>query len=165
MFTLFFTGFINTILHYTLTFNTDVDKFIYMFLLIDLLIASVACIIRTIDKYYNIVQNLIDQLNQRLAERDKIIDNIRKVFAFQKLKSSYFSMMYFKALNLKNQINKVQQDLITFGLDEQIAKDEQKLFQFVQQFGADKYQVKVNQKDKKFIFIRKEEDDTNSTKS
>ena len=82
MFTLILTGFWNTILHYTLTFNTDVDKFVYMFLLIDLLIASVACIIRTIDKYYNIVQNLIDQLNQRLAERDKIIDNIRKVFAF-----------------------------------------------------------------------------------
>lgn len=157
MFTLFLTGFVNTFLHYTLTFNTDIDRFVFMFLLIDLLIASVACIIREIEKYYNITKNILDQYNNQLAKRDEILTGIRKGFVFQKLRSSYYGIVYFKLIKAYSQIEKIQQDLINIGVSQDIAKNQNKLVQFLQEFGQDKYQLRINEQQKKFIFIKKDE--------
>lgn len=165
MFILFWQGFVNTILHYTLTFNTDIDRFVFIFLLIDLFIAAVACLIRDLEKNYKIMDNVIEQFNNHLAKRNEIIDNVRKGFVFQKLRSCYYGILYFKVIDIKAQVEIIQKDLINFGVDEQIVKDDGKLLTFLQEVGQNKYQIQVNEKEKKFIFIRKEEDDTNSTKS
>lgn len=155
MFILFWTGFCNTILYYTLHFDTDIDKFIFTFLLVDLFIAAIACFLRDIDKNYHIIQKLCDQFNEHLAKRDKIIEATRKGFAFEKVKASHFCIIYFKMIGIKKQVEKAQQDLINFGVDKEIVENDEKLLKFLQELGQDKYQIKVNEKEKKFVFIKK----------
>lgn len=139
MFYLLCQGFVNTILHYTLTFNTEIDRFVFMFLLFDLLIASVACFFRELEKNFKITEKLCDQFNEHLAKRDKILDATRKGFIFEKIRANHFSIIYFKAIKLEKEVKKAQQDLINFGIDKEIVEDDGKLLQFLQDVGQDKY--------------------------
>lgn len=158
MFNLIWQGFVNTILHYTLTFNTQIDRFVFMFLLFDLLIASIACILRELEKNYNITKHLCDQFNEHLSKRDKVLDATRKCFVFQKIRANHYSIIYFKSIGIDREVKKAQQDLIDFGIDKEIVEDDGKLLAFLQDVGQGKYDIKVNEKEKKFTFIRKEQD-------
>ena len=139
MFYLLCQGFLNTILHYTLTFDTEIDRFVFMLLLFDLLIAAVACFFRDLEKNFKITEKLCDQFNEHLAKRDKILDATRKGFIFEKIRANHYSIIYFKAIGIDREVKKAQQDLINFGVDKEIVEDDNKLLQFLQDVGQDKY--------------------------
>lgn len=103
------------------------------------------------------MKNILDQYNKHLGQNYKITENVRKCFAFQKAKCGLYTILYFKSIGLEKEVEKVQQDLINFGIDKEIAKDENKLSIFIKEFGEDKYQLIVDSKNKKFSFKKKEQ--------
>ena len=158
---MFFHSLYNWFMHYSFHFENDWDRGVVLFLLIDLLIFSVIHIGKSIKTHYKVMEHIVDQFNEFLSKRDEIIKNIRKSYAFEKVRGNYFNILFLKRLGnndrTKEQIELAQKDLINFGLDEQIARDDGKLSQFLIDYNQDKYEIIVDQKAKKFHFIRKEQ--------
>lgn len=127
-----------------------------IFLLIDLMLACIAGFFRSVEKHYKIINNILDQYNNKLKQNYEITENIRKCFAFQKIKGSIYTILYFKSIGAENEVKNIRQDLINFGVDKEIAEDDIKLSLFLKEFGEGKYQLIVDSKKKKFSFRKKE---------
>ena len=108
------------------------------------------------------MEHIVDQFNEFLSKRDEVIASLRRSFAWEKVRGNYFNILFLRRLgrngSTKEQIELAQKDLINFGLDEQIARDDNKLSQFLIDFNQNKYELVVDQKAKKFYFVRKEEE-------
>lgn len=159
---MFFHSLYNWFMYYSFHFENKWDRGVILFLLIDLLIFSIICIGRSIKNNYKAMEYIVNQFNELLSKRDEIIKNIRKCFAFEKVRGGYFNILFLRKLGnnekITEQIKLIQQELINFGLDEQIAKNDNKISQFLIDYNQDKYDIIVDQKARKFHFIRKDEE-------
>ena len=107
-------------------------------------------------------EKIVDKFNEHLSKRDEIIQGVRKAYAFEKIKSGVFSIQYFKMLNLPNNVNTEKKTLIQFGIDKDIVEDDQKLAEFLADYGNGKYDIIVDSQNKKFIFVRKQKNEEQS---
>lgn len=155
----FFIGLYNYIMHTLFCYPNEIDRFVILFLLIDLLIVAAIQICKGVFQHYKIIQNIIDQFNDHLKQRSDVIESVRKAFAFDHVKSAYYNILYLESINVKEPIESIQQELIQFGVSQEIIKDRKKFTDFLVALGQDKYQIIVDSQNKKFRFIKKEEDD------
>lgn len=151
-----FTAILYSILCTLFAYKGDLDRGVIIFLLIDLLVVSTIFIGKSIFKYYKIIDNLIDQMNDHLKQREKIIEGVRKSFAFDHVKSAFYMIQYFKTIGLKDQIKDIRHQLVTFGVQENIANNDNLLSKFLLDLGQQKYQITVDSKNKRFIFTQKQ---------
>ena len=159
---MFFHALYNLFMHYSFCYQNDWDRGIVLFLLIDLLIFCIINIGRSIKTNYKVMEHIVDQFNGFLSKRDEVIASLRRSLAWEKVRGNYFNILFLRRLgrngSTKEQIELAQKDLINFGLDEQIARDDNKLSQFLIDFNQNKYELVVDQKAKKFYFVRKEQE-------
>ena len=158
----FFIGLYNYIMHVLFYYPNEIDKFVVVFLLADLMIVSLIQIGKSIMYYYHVIQNLIDQMNDHLREREKIIESVRKAFAFDHIKAAYYNILYLHSINVEEPIKGIKDQLITFGVDPEILNDDAKFTKFLVDVGQEKYQIKVDSQNKKFIFTKLEEEQQNA---
>lgn len=154
----FFIGLYNYIMHVLFCYSNEIDRFVILFLLADLLIVSLIQIGKSIMHYYHVIQNLIDQMNDHLREREEIIESVRKAFAFDHIKAAYYNILYLRSINVEEPIKGIKDQLITFGVDPEILNDDAKFTKFLVDVGQEKYQIKVDSQNKKFIFTKLEEE-------
>lgn len=103
------------------------------------------------------LKNIMDQFNNHLSKRDKIIQEIRQNFIFEKIKSAFFSIQYFKMMGANDQIKLAKQDLAKYGIESEIIEDQKLLYQLLMDLQEKKYKIVVDTKNQKFIFIKKEQ--------
>lgn len=103
------------------------------------------------------LKNIMDQFNDHLSKRDKVIQELRQNFIFEKIKGAFFSIQYFKIKKIPDQIKLAKQDLAKFGISTDLINDDNKLYQFLMDLQQKKYKIIVDTKNHKFLFELKEE--------